>query len=145
MPVESDTIVRILGTRPTHLPEPHPVPIPAEATIYNGPEMLWGTFVDGMSLSWAGEPIDASGSRYAAILPDDPDAVEWRARNFALGAVVLEYVTIAQVRQALVDFYAGTEGLDSTVLETMLRGASDRQLWARYVDAALHIDRVPVL
>jgi hypothetical protein len=137
-------IVRILGAPPATLPQPHPEPIPAGSTIYNGPHPLIGSFVDGLSLAWLGEPLGASGAHYAAVLPDDPRRPEWHAHNLAAGAVVIAYVTLDQVRQALRRHYADEKGMKSDEVETMVGSASEQSLWQQYVAAALHLDCVPV-
>jgi hypothetical protein len=136
-----DTIVRIMGMRPTSFGWTHEAPIPADATIYNGGKLLLGSQHDGLGLGWLGEPIAASGAHYAAILADDPHGADLRAHNRAVGAIVLEYVTLQQVRKALADFFS--DELDMTKPEIRIRmaGLEDKALWRQYVARGLHLDR----
>jgi hypothetical protein len=137
-----DTPVRILGERPTIRPAPNEAPIPADATIYNARRRLFGTPVDGMGLTWEGDAIGSGGIHYAAVLSNDPHAQAWMRTNRALGAFVVEYVSIAQVREAAAAFYAEASLMEPAEVVSQLAGDSDRNLGQKSMDSGLD-DRVP--
>jgi hypothetical protein len=136
-----DTIVRILGRRPTSLPQPHPSPIPPDATIYNGPALLLGSQQDGMGLAWLGWPIAGSGAHYAAVLADDPHAEDLRAHNRAVGGIVVEYVSLFEVRQVLSIYYRDELNMPQPAVRMRLADMDDQSLWREYVARGLNIDR----
>jgi hypothetical protein len=136
-----DTIVRILGRRPTSRPEPHPSPIPPDATIYNGPELQLGSQQDGMGLAWLGWPIAASGAHYAAVLADDPQAADLRAHNRAVRGIVVEYVSLVEVRQVVSIYYRDELNMTMPEIRILLAGLNDQALWREYVARGLNIDR----
>jgi hypothetical protein len=140
------TVVRILGERPTMRPPPNSLPISPKAAIYNSSRPVIGTRVDDMSLTWQGDPVAGGGTYYAAVEPDDPDGYNWRVGNRAQGAVLIEYVTIEQVREAVeaFDMLVDLTGPDEAEVEVGLTGYSDEFVWQKYVDSGLNIEHVHV-
>ena len=141
MPDNLETVVRTMDQRPAAMPDPLPIPIPADAFICNGPQLLHGSRVNGVALCWLGEALEPSGAHYAAIIPDDPNAGDLRQLNRAAGAVWVEYVTAKQVRAALRKCYEGL-GWNADEITVMVDRASDRMVWLQYMAESLLVSQV---
>ena len=136
----SDFPVRIMGKRPTESPTAHPVAIPADATIYNARRPLFGTLVDEVGLTWRSEVPGAGGRFFAAVLADDPNAPSWHQKNHDLGAFVVEYVSVGQVRLATAARYGWAYLMaPADVVSTL---DSDQALWLKYMASGLDRERV---
>lgn len=138
----SQTVIQVRGQYPTRLPYPHEAElIPPGCTIYHGADLLSGSQVLEAGRTWAGEPT-LLGCFYAAVDAGDPHAAELRDENLANGAVVIEYVTDDQVRQALMKHWA--EALNAPDLAAQFKDADMDYVWGHYVFARLHHRREPV-
>jgi hypothetical protein len=136
-----DTVIRFLGRRPTSCLVSRVSPIPPDATIYYGLERLLGSQQDGMELAWSGWSVTACSAYYAAVLTDDPHATDLRARNRAAGGIVVEYITMSQVRLALADHYQNVLNMSSVGIKSLMASMDESALWRQYVARGLHIDR----
>jgi hypothetical protein len=136
-------VIRVRGQYPATFPKPHDAEqIRPGCTIYHGPAVLAGSLGEFMGMSWGGEPT-LLGSFYAAVAPDDPDAAELRAENLAAGAVVLEYVTDDQVREAVTAHIRAAYAPDDA--KFLLQGIPDADaFWGWYVREGMHYRREPM-
>jgi len=104
------------GERPTHTPDGKP--IPAEWIIMNAPRPLLG------QLEWRGD--FGHGVFYVALDPNDqPYTDGFMLRNRQLDAYLCKWVTLEQMREAVLAYYAP----DSDEREMqLLRDADPREI-----------------
>jgi hypothetical protein len=87
-----------------------------------------------------GESVAASRVHYAAILADDPNGADLRAHNRAVGRIVLEYVTLKLVRQALADYFQHELDMRQPEIRTRMVGLADKAPWRQYVVHGLNLN-----
>lgn len=120
--------------------------IPPEWIIYNAPRPLYGSpgreYLGATRLCWQGDFV--AGVFYAAVDPQDLDAALWRQRNYEQDARRLEWVTIGQMREAVLE-YLVTSGYDSVEnCQIAVEQSTDGEVIATYRAGGMGLGEEPL-
>jgi hypothetical protein len=105
---------------------------PQDAEIYTAPRPMPGTPIERGMMSMQ---LKGVGFHWAFIDPRDPDAEQWRREIEDLRGKRVVVVTIEEAATFLKDYYQREYSYGMEDVESLLAGASEREIWDSFVNA----------